>query len=83
MKKNNLFDVIIIGAGPIGAAFACSLADTDLNIAIVDKLSKKKISHPKIDGREIALTHKSIKILKNLNLWNYIPKKSIKINEKN
>ena len=74
-----LFDVVIIGAGPIGSAFACSLAETNLSIAIVDKLPEKIIKNPKIDGREIALTHQSVKILKNLNLWKYISNKSISV----
>ena len=35
------------------------------------------IANPKIDGREIALTHHSIKILKKLNVWRYISSNSI------
>jgi len=76
-KGNANFDIVIVGGGPIGIAFACGLANTKIKIAIVDKLSKKAMSNPKIDGREIALTQQSIKILEKLNVWNFIPKKLV------
>ena len=79
MKKKKIFDVIIIGAGPIGTTFACSLAKNKLDIAIIDKLSEKKIKNPNVDGREIALTHQSVKILKDLDLWKCISNKSISL----
>ena len=62
-EKTKLFDIVIIGAGPTGIAFACGFADTNIKIAIIDKLPKKNIANPIIDGREIALTHHSVKIL--------------------
>ena len=79
MKKKIFYDIVIVGAGPIGIAFASSLAKTKIKIAIIDKQSKKSISNPKVDGREIALTHQSVKILKKLNVWKYISKKNISI----
>jgi ubiquinone biosynthesis UbiH/UbiF/VisC/COQ6 family hydroxylase len=67
------YDVIIIGAGPAGLSFACSLADTGLNIAIIEKSSKKSLANPVYDGRDIALTHLSVKLLKQLGAWSRIP----------
>ena len=67
------FDIVIIGSGPNGIALACSLADTKLKIAIVDKVPKKFLENPSIDGREIALTHRSAKILKKIGVWKLIP----------
>ena len=78
-ENNTIFDIVIVGAGPAGIAFACGFADTNIKIAIVDKLSKAVISNPKIDGREIALTHHSVKILKKLNVWSNIPSNLISI----
>ena len=64
-KKNKMiFDIAIIGAGPVGIAFACSFAKTNMKIAIIEKQPKKILENPKIDGREIALTHRSANILK-------------------
>ena len=38
------FDVVIVGAGPVGSTIAYFLAQNDLNVAIVDK--KKQIGYP-------------------------------------
>ena len=41
-KKNKMiFDIAIIGAGPVGIAFACALAKTNIKIAIIEKQPKK------------------------------------------
>ena len=69
--------VIIIGAGPAGLSLACSLADTDIEITIIEKLSIKHLSSPSYDGREIALTHLSKKILKELGVWKRLSSKTI------
>ena len=76
-KNNTIFDIVVVGAGPIGIAFACGFAGTNIKVAIVDKLPREVIANPKIDGREIVLTHHSIKILKKLNVWRYISKNFI------
>ena len=73
MKK----DVVIIGAGPAGLSLACSLAKTNLKTLIIEKQPKKNIISPQYDGREIALTHFSKKILEDLNIWIRLPKKKI------
>lgn len=65
-------DVIIIGAGPAGLAFACSLANTSLNIALIEKSTRDALRDPIADGREIALTHLSVDILKGLGAWQRI-----------
>ena len=80
LNKNNLkFDIVIIGAGPVGIAFACGFANTKIKVAIIDKLPNAAISNPKIDGREIALTHQSIEILKKIGVWQHFPKKLISV----
>ena len=78
-ENNILFDIVVVGAGPAGIAFACGFAGSNIKIAVVDKLPRKIIANPKIDGREIALTHHSVKILKQLNVWRYISNKSIAV----
>ena len=79
IKNDILFDIVVVGAGPAGIAFACGFAGSNIKIAVVDKLPRKIIANPKIDGREIALTHHSVKILKQLNVWRYISNKSISL----
>ena len=70
-------DVTVIGAGPAGLSFARSLANTGLNIILVEKLPAKALAVPPMDGRDIALTHLSIEILKELDVWPLLPPKSI------
>ena len=74
-----IFDIVIVGAGPVGLALACGFANTKLKVAIIDKLSKKILANPAIDGREIALTHHSENILKKIGVWNYIPNELISV----
>ena len=71
------FDVIIAGAGPAGLSFARSLAWTGLKIAVVEKLSEKVLANPPADGRDIALTHFSARLLKELDVWRRFPDGSI------
>jgi len=71
------YDIIIIGAGPAGLGFALALADTDLNILLVEKSSLASLREPAPDGREIALTHLSVELLKELRVWRHIPNENI------
>ena len=72
-----IFDIAIIGSGPIGTAFACGFANSKIKVAIIEQQPKKKLESPTIDGREIALTHHSVDILKELRVWQHIPTKVI------
>jgi ubiquinone biosynthesis UbiH/UbiF/VisC/COQ6 family hydroxylase len=67
------FDVVIIGAGPAGLSLAGSLADQGLAIALVERLAVTSLAAPEFDGREIALTHSSVDILRGLGAWGRIP----------
>jgi ubiquinone biosynthesis UbiH/UbiF/VisC/COQ6 family hydroxylase len=62
------FDLLIIGAGPAGLSLALGLKDQGLKIGIIERQSKAEIASPKFDGREIALTHHSMNILKGFGL---------------
>ncbi len=63
------YDIIIVGAGPAGLSFARSLANTRLQIALIEKQSEEQLNAPEFDGRDIALTHLSVRILKELGIW--------------
>ncbi len=63
------YDIIIVGAGPAGLSFARSLAKTGLRIALIEKQSREQLATPAFDGRDIALTHLSVRILKELGIW--------------
>ncbi|MGX9962204.1 5-demethoxyubiquinol-8 5-hydroxylase UbiM [Roseomonas sp. F4] len=66
-------DVAIIGAGPAGLALACSLAGSGLRVTLLERAPEAAIAEPAFDGREIALTHRSQAILRDLGAWMRIP----------
>ena len=74
---NKKYDIIVIGAGAIGLSFALSLAETKLNILIIDKANENKLANPEYDGRETGLTNFSVSLLKQLNIWQDIDDKYI------
>jgi 2-polyprenyl-6-methoxyphenol hydroxylase-like FAD-dependent oxidoreductase len=53
------FDVIVVGAGPAGC-FARALARTGLSLAVVERQTRESLENARFDGREIALTHRSV-----------------------
>lgn len=62
-------DVVVIGAGPAGLALAISLGKAGLSVIVLDAQARNALSAPKDDGREIALTHDSVALLKTLGIW--------------
>lgn len=70
-------DIVIIGGGPAGLSFARSLADSDLRVLIVERSAITDLEAPAIDGREIALTHLSKKILTEMGAFARIPQDSV------
>ena len=71
------YDVLIIGAGPAGLSLARSLADLPINVAVVERSSEETLATPPEDGREIALTHQSVEIMKACGAWQRLPAEDI------
>ncbi|HOO51176.1 MAG TPA: 5-demethoxyubiquinol-8 5-hydroxylase UbiM [Alphaproteobacteria bacterium] len=65
-------DIIIIGAGPAGLSFARILADTGLKITMLERQTEKTLAKPDYDGREIALTHLSQRLMDETGMWSRI-----------
>lgn len=63
------YDVIVVGAGPAGLALVRGLGGTGLSVALVERQSLTALADPGCDGREIALTHRSIETLRALGAW--------------
>ncbi|MCL6710575.1 5-demethoxyubiquinol-8 5-hydroxylase UbiM [Pseudomonas sp. R2.Fl] len=70
-------DVIIIGAGPAGLCLARALAGQSLRVALVERQPEAAIAEPAFDGREIALTQASIRLLRELGVWEHIPQDDV------
>ncbi len=69
----NAYDVIIIGAGMVGATIACGLAPSQLKVAIVDPVAPPDFvagEQPHI--RVSALSYASEQILRNVGAWKFL-----------
>jgi ubiquinone biosynthesis UbiH/UbiF/VisC/COQ6 family hydroxylase len=70
-------DIVIIGAGPAGLCFARALAETGLQIMVLERQTEATLAEPAFDGREIALTHYSAQLMRQLGLWERIDAQAI------
>lgn len=76
MKK---YDIVIVGAGPAGLSFAKLVSQSGLKICIIEKQNQSDIANPQYDGREIALTHLSKKIMEEAGMWQLMPQDEISL----
>ena len=65
-------DVLIIGAGPVGLSLALSLRGSGLDVRLVERQPEDGLADPAYDGREIALSLRTLEILKRLGAWSRI-----------
>ena len=63
------YDIAIVGAGPAGLALARTLAGTPLRVVLIERQDEEELANPPIDGRDIALTHLSRRILQRIGAW--------------
>ncbi|SEK66019.1 Ubiquinone biosynthesis hydroxylase, UbiH/UbiF/VisC/COQ6 family [Pseudoxanthomonas sp. GM95] len=63
------FDVVIGGGGPVGLCLAQALAAQGRRVAVVERQPRQVLAEPAFDGREIALTHASRRLLEQLGIW--------------
>jgi 2-octaprenyl-6-methoxyphenol hydroxylase len=61
-----LHDVIVVGAGPVGATLALALADDDLDVVVLDARAKGETLR---GDRSLALSHGARLILERLGAW--------------
>jgi ubiquinone biosynthesis UbiH/UbiF/VisC/COQ6 family hydroxylase len=66
------YDVIIVGAGPAGLSLACSLATRHVSVALIDRQAREDLQSPAFDGRDIALTHRAVSLLRGIDAWGHI-----------
>ncbi len=70
-------DIIIVGAGPAGLCLAKNLSGRSLKIVLLEQQPQSDLEAPQFDGREIALTQHSAKLLQQMGLWDLIPRADI------
>lgn len=71
------FDLVIVGAGLVGAALACAIAQMDagqtLRIAVLESAQQlDEFSGENFDPRVVALTHASQQLLTDIGCWDAI-----------
>lgn len=66
-------DVCVVGAGPVGGALACRLAEAGVAVAIVDRAPLPPMEHPDFDGRAYAIAASSCRFLEQAGLWQRLP----------
>lgn len=80
------YDVVIIGAGMVGASLACALAPSGLRIAIIEAVTLKNDYQPSYDDRGLTLSPSTKRILEYIGVWQNVlpainPIKKIHISE--
>ncbi len=68
-----MYDVCVVGAGPVGGALACRLAGAGLRVAVVDRAALPPMEHPDFDGRAYAIAAGSRRLLVDAGLWDALP----------
>lgn len=66
------FDIIIVGAGMVGATVALALADSGLRLAVLDARPVQTDYQPTVnefDARVSAMTHASQRLFEELGVW--------------
>ncbi len=66
-------DIIIVGAGPAGLCLAQRLSGRSLKIIVLEQQTRDQLEAPPFDGREIALTQHSAKLMQDMGLWDLVP----------
>lgn len=65
--STEIFDVVIVGAGPVGMTLALALADGPLRVLLIDRRARGAWAD---DPRALALAHGTRQLLERLRAWN-------------
>ncbi len=65
-------DLVVIGGGSAGLGFGCSLAGSGLEVVVLERQSRQQLETPSYDGRDLAITHRSKRLLQQLGIWERI-----------
>lgn len=69
--------MVIAGGGPAGLSLACIVGDLGLRVAVVERQREDALADPPPDGRDIALTRRSVRILDEIGVWGALSAKDI------
>jgi 2-octaprenyl-6-methoxyphenol hydroxylase len=66
-------EVCVVGAGPVGATLAATLASAGLRVAVVDAAPLPPMELPEFDGRAYAIAATSRNLLEAAGVWPALP----------
>jgi 2-octaprenylphenol hydroxylase len=74
MRKRDQFEVVIVGGGLVGAAFAAALADAPLELALIEARSPQPVitDGEDWDARVYAVSPASARFLADLGVWDNV-----------
>jgi 2-octaprenyl-6-methoxyphenol hydroxylase len=64
--------VCVVGAGPVGGALACRLANAGVSVALIDQSALPPMENPAFDGRAYAIAAGSRQLLEHAGLWDLL-----------
>ena len=76
-----LFDIIIVGGGPVGMTAAYMLAEKGFKVALIDRLNYSTVLEAAYDGRTFAYAYGSKLILDELGLWDSLAPHAVAIQD--
>ncbi len=83
-ERNSQYDVIVVGAGMVGAATACLLAKDSqkyksgpLKIALIESRESPQFNPQQFDPRVAAVTEKSRQLLERCGVWDAVAAKRV------
>lgn len=74
------FDILICGAGLVGSSLAIALSALPLQIGVIEAFPLKTVIDPQYDGRTLALTYGSSRILQAIGAWDELMPSTSAIN---
>ena len=82
--QNNEFDIVIAGAGMVGATLAHLLASSSMRVALIDRSdpaasnpNELQLSAEKFDSRVSAISHASQQLFNELGIWDEMEAKRV------
>jgi 2-octaprenyl-6-methoxyphenol hydroxylase len=68
-KRDNHYDIVIVGGGMVGSSLALALVPLGLRIAIVELIPRAAVSQPSFDDRSTALSRSTQRMFEAMGLW--------------